>query len=59
MIDQSRHTEPTVNSALGRTLAGMLPAYRVRHEDTGVIVGRPGLHPDVLISASGSCTSSH
>ncbi len=51
MIDQSRHTEPTVNSALGRALAGMLPAYRVRHEDTGVIVGRPGLHPDVLISA--------
>ncbi len=52
MIDRSRHTEPTVNSALGRALASMLPAYRVRHEDTGVIVGRPGLHPDVLITAS-------
>ena len=52
MIDQSRHTEPTANAALGRALAGMLPAYRVRHEDTGVIVGGAGLHPDILITAS-------
>ncbi len=52
MIDQSRHTEPTANAALGRALTGMLPAYRVRHEDTGVIVGGAGLHPDILITAS-------
>ena len=49
---QARHTEPTANSALGRTLGSMLPAYRVRHEDTGVIVGSAGLHPDILITAS-------
>ncbi len=30
----------------------MLPTYRVRHEDTGVIVGSAGLHPDILITAS-------
>ncbi len=52
MIDQARHTEPTVNNALGRTLASMMPAYRMRHEDTGVIVGGAGLHPDILITAS-------
>ena len=49
---QARHTEPTANSALGRALGSMLPAYRVRHEDTGVIVGSAGLHPDILITAS-------
>ena len=52
MISQSRHTEPVANSALGRVLAGMLPAYRVRHEDTGVIAGSVGLHLGVLITAS-------
>ena len=52
MIDQSRHTEPTANSALGRALAGMLPSCRVRHEDTGVIVGSAGLQPDILVTAS-------
>ena len=47
----SRHTEPIVNSALGRILSGMLPRFRVRREDTGVIVGDASLHPDVLITA--------
>ena len=52
MNGQPRHTEPVVNSALGRALGSMLPAYRVRHEDTGVIVGSAGLHPDILATAS-------
>ncbi len=52
MNGEPRHTEPVVNSALGRALGSMLPTYRVRHEDTGVIVGSPGLHPDILITAS-------
>ena len=52
VVDQSRHTEPTANSALGRALAGMLPSCRVRHEDTGVIVGSAGLQPDILVTAS-------
>ena len=51
ITNQSRHTEPIANSALGRALAGMLPTCNVRHEDTGVIVGSAGLHPDVLITA--------
>ena len=51
LIDLSRHTEPTANSALGRALAEMLPSCRVRHEDTGVIVGGAGLQPDILITA--------
>ena len=52
ITNQSRHTEPIANSALGRVLAGMLPTCNVRHEDTGVIVGSAGLHPDILITAS-------
>ncbi len=52
MNGQPRHTEPVVNSALGRALGNMLPTYRVRHEDTGVIVGSAGLHPDILATAS-------
>ena len=52
MNGEPRHTEPTANSALGRALGSMLPTYRVRHEDTGVIVGSAGLHPDILITAS-------
>ncbi len=52
MTSQPRHTEPSANNALGRALASMLPTCRVRHEDTGVIVGGAGLHPDILITAS-------
>ena len=48
-----RHTEPTANSVLGGILDRMLPAYEVRSENTRQIVGRPGLQPDVLITAPG------
>ena len=48
-----RHTEPTANSVLGRFLDRMLPSYEVRSENTQQIVGRPGLQPDILITAPG------
>ena len=48
-----RHTEPTANSVLGGILDRMLPAYEVRSENTRQIVGRPGLQPDILITAPG------
>ena len=48
-----RHTEPSANSVLGGILAGMLPTYHVRSENTRQIVGQPGLQPDVLITAPG------
>ena len=48
-----RHTEPTANSVLGGLLAGMLPTYEVRSENTQQIVGHPALQPDILITATG------
>ena len=48
-----RHTEPTANSVLGGFLDSMLPSYDVRSENTQQIVGRPGLQPDILITAPG------
>ena len=48
-----RHTEPTANSVLGGFLGRMLPSYEVRSENTQQIVGRPGLQPDILITAPG------
>ena len=48
-----RHTEPTANSLLGGMLAGMLQTYDVLSENTQQIVGRPGLQPDILVTAPG------
>ena len=52
MTSHSRHTEPTVNDALGRALTSMLPTFTVRYENTGVIVEDASLQPDILITAS-------
>ena len=49
----SHPSEPTVNSALGRLLHGMLPGCQVRTEHTSVIDGHAGLKPDILITAAG------
>ena len=49
----SHPSEPTVNSALGRLLQGMLPGCQVRTQHTSVIDGRAGLQPDILITAAG------
>ena len=48
---QARQTEPSVNNALGELLKGMLPGCTVRSEHTRLIVGRPGLQLDNLITA--------
>ena len=49
-----RHTEPSVNDAMGLLLQTMLFRSSVRSENTRTIAGRPGLHPDILITAPGS-----
>ena len=46
-------TEPNVNNALGILLQGMLPRSEVRSENTQAIYRRPGLKPDILITAPG------
>ena len=46
-------TEPSANNALGRLLQRMLPGCEVRTEHTRVIDGKPGLQPDILITAAG------
>ena len=46
-------TEPSVNNAMGILLQGMLPRSDVRSENTQSIYGRPGLKPDILITAPG------
>ena len=46
-------TEPSANNALGSLLGKMLPGYRVLSENTRQIVDRPGLQPDILITAPG------
>ncbi len=48
---QGRQTEPSVNTALGELLKGMLPGCTVRSEHTRLIVGHPGLQLDNLITA--------
>ena len=52
-MNMPRHTEPTANSLLGGMLAGMLQTYDVLSENTQQIVGRPGLQPDILVTAPG------
>ena len=47
-----RHTEPSVNNALGSILQGMMALCRVRSENVRAIVDRPGLQPDILITAA-------
>ena len=48
-----RHTEPSANNALGILLQRMLGKAVVRSENTRILEGRPGLQPDVLITAPG------
>ena len=49
----SRHTEPSVNAALGRILQKMMHSCSVRSENVRAILGHPGLQPDILITATG------
>ena len=46
-------TEPNANNAMGDLLQAMLPRSQVRSENTQAIYGRPGLQPDILITAPG------
>ena len=46
-------TEPSANNALGNLLQGMLGKATVLSENTQVIEGHKGFHPDVLITATG------
>ena len=48
-----RHTEPSVNSALGRLLQQMMRSCSVRSENVRAILGHPGRQPDILITATG------
>ncbi len=48
-----RQTEPSANYVLGDLLRRMLPSYGVSSENTRQIVDRPGLQPDILITAPG------
>ena len=48
-----RHTEPSVNTALGRILQRMMRSCSVRSENVRAILGHPGLQPDILITATG------
>ena len=48
-----RHTELTVNSALGSLLGTMMHAMDVRSENTRVIADAPALQPDIILSTSG------
>ena len=48
-----RHTEPSVNVALGRILQRMMRGCSVRSENVRAILGHPGLQPDILITATG------
>ena len=46
-----RHTEPSANNDLRGLLQEVMPGCEVRSENTQVIVGRPGLRPDILVAA--------
>ena len=48
-----QQTEQNANNTLGALLRRVLPKYAVRYENTQQIVNRPGLQPDVLITATG------
>ena len=48
-----RQTEPNANNALGIILQGMMTTFEVRYENTRIIEGHPGMHPDILITADG------
>ena len=48
-----QQTEPSANNALGLLLQKMMPRATVRSEHTQTIVDQPGLHPDIVITASG------
>ena len=48
-----RQTEPNANNAMGNLLQAMLPRSDVRYENVRAIAGRPGLQPDILITAPG------
>ncbi len=48
-----RQTEPNANNAMGSLLQGMLSRSQVRSENTQAISGRPGLRPDILVTAPG------
>ena len=48
-----RQTEPNANNALGNMLQGMLPGRQVWSENTRAISGRPGLRPDIIVTAPG------
>ncbi len=50
---QPRHSEPSVNNQLGDLLREMLFGCQVRSENTQLVVGRPGLQLDNLITAPG------
>ena len=47
-----RHTEPSVNAALGRMLQQIMPRCSVRSENVRAILGHPGRQPDILITAT-------
>ena len=49
----SHQTEPSANNALGNLLQGMLGKATVRSENTQVIEGHAGFHPDVLVTSPG------
>ena len=48
-----RQTEPNANNALGNMLHEMLPGRQVWSENTRAISGRPGLRPDIIVTAPG------
>ncbi len=45
--------EPSVNNALGNILKGILSKATVRSENTQIIHGHAGLHPDILVTSPG------
>ena len=48
-----QQTEPSANNALGLLLQPMLPRNQVITENTQILVGHPGLQPDIVITATG------
>ena len=46
-------TEPSANNATGGLLQAMLPRSSMHSEHTQAISGRPGLQPNILITAPG------
>ena len=48
-----RQHEQNANNALGIILQGMMTTFDVRYENTRIIEGHLGMHPDILITADG------